>query len=241
MTQRSLSESLVTALGRVADHEHPTEPAKKGPPPFNIAISREPGAKGTEVARAVGQRLGWQVYDQELVDLVAREMGTHVDMLRLLDEKPMSWLEQCVVSMVSQFNLNHDSYMVHLVAAIRSLGERGRCIIVGRAANFILPPGETLHIRLVGELHDRIAHMRKLKGMSERDAAHWVEKTAQERRNFVRKYFGKDVTDPDTYELMLNTSRLTVAESADVIVDVLHRLQARHKAAHAESHTLARA
>jgi cytidylate kinase len=240
MTQRSLSDSLVAALGRIADREHQTEASKKGAPPFNIALSREPGAKGTEVARAVGQRLGWQVYDQELVELVAREMGTHVDMLRLLDEKPMSWLEQCVVSMVSQYNLNHDSYMVHLIAAIRSLGERGRCIIVGRGANFILPPGETLHIRLVGELRDRVAHMRKLKGTSERDAEHWVEKTAQERKNFVRKYFGKDVTDPEAYELVVNTSRLTVAECADVIVDLLHRLQARPRAALAESHAPAR-
>jgi len=228
MTQKSLSESLVAALGRIVDHEHGVESERAFPRPFTIAISREPGAKGTEVARELGQRLGWAVYDQELVDVVAREMGTEVDLLRLMDEKPMSWLEQCVVSMVSQYNLNHDSYMVHLIAAVRSLGQRGHCIIVGRGANFILPPGDTLHVRLVGDLHDRIAHMRRLKGLTEKEAKRWVEKTTHERLEFARKYFGKDVSDPRLYDVMLNTSRLKVPECAEVIIDALQCLEARH-------------
>ncbi len=192
-----------------------------------------PAPEGPRWRGELGQKLGWAVYDQELLDLVAREMGTSVDMLRILDEKPMSWLEQCVVTMVSQYNLNHDSYMVHLVAAIRSLGERGHCIIVGRGANFLLPPAETLHVRLVGELHDRIAHIRKIKGMTEKEAAHWVEKTAHERRDFVKKSFGKDVTDPHLYDLVVNTSRMTVADSAEVIVAGLLRLEARQAAGQA--------
>ncbi len=228
MTQRSLSESLVAALGRIHGREHQIE--TRPAPPFSIGISREPGAFGTAIARELGQRLGWPVYDQELLTLVAKEMGTQVDFLRLLDEKPMSWLEQCVVTMVSQYNLNHDSYMVHLIGAIRSLGERGHCILVGRGVNFILPPAETLHVRLVGDLADRIAYIRKIRGLSEKDAARWVEKTAHERLEFVRKHFGKDATDPHLYDLVLNTSRMSVPDCAGVIIETLRRFEARQAA-----------
>ncbi len=230
MTQKSLSDSLVAALARIPDHEHQVVAERAYPHPFSIAISREPGSKGTEVAREVGRRLGWAVYDQELVDVVAQEMGMQVDMLRLMDEKPMSWLEQCVVTMVSQYNLNHDSYMVHLIAAVRSLGQRGHCVIVGRGANFLLPPAETLHVRLVGDLAHRIAHVRRLRGLTEKEAKRWVDKTAHEREDFTRKYFGKDVTDPHQYDVLVNTSRLTVPECAEVIVEGLQRLEARRSA-----------
>jgi len=230
MTQKSLSESLVSALGRIIDQEPKLEPGRAGPPPFTIAISREPGALGNAVARELGQRLGWPVYDQELLNVVAREMGSEVDLIQLLDEKPMSWLEQCVVNMVSEYNLNHDSYMVHLIAAVRSLGERGHCIIVGRGSNFILPATHTLHVRLVADLPDRLAVIEKRRGLSKKEAARWEEKTTQERRDFVRKHFNKDVADPHLYDLMLNTSRLTVPEAADVIIEALQRREARHSA-----------
>ena len=34
-------------------------------PALTIALSRQAGAGGTEVARRVGERLGWPVYDRE--------------------------------------------------------------------------------------------------------------------------------------------------------------------------------
>jgi cytidylate kinase len=50
-----------------------------------------------------------------------------------------------------------------------------------------------------------------------------VEKTVQDRHEFVRKHFGKDVADPHLYDLVINTSRLTVPESAELIIQALHR------------------
>ena len=44
--------------------------ARQAKPAFTIAISRQSGARGTTTARAVGERLGWAVYDRELVERI---------------------------------------------------------------------------------------------------------------------------------------------------------------------------
>ena len=35
---------------------------------MTVAVSREAGARGTTVARKLGELLGWQVFDQETID-----------------------------------------------------------------------------------------------------------------------------------------------------------------------------
>jgi cytidylate kinase len=228
MIQKSLSDSLAEALVRAQDYKERQEhPETQGQPAYTITISREPGSQGPVVARAVGQRLGWPVYDGELLDRVAQEMGSRSNLLKLVDEKPIGWLEQAVVSLVAQFNLNQDTYMVHLIATVRGLGQQGRCVIVGRGTNFLLPAETTLRVRLVGDLKDRIAVAKLTQNLTDKEAARWVERTNHERHDFVKRHFNKDTADPHHYDLILNTSHLSVDECADIIVTAVHRLQAR--------------
>jgi Cytidylate kinase-like family len=63
--------------------------------PFAIAISRDSGANGHLIALAVGARLNWPVYDQELLRRVADDMGLRARMLESLDEKRADWLQDC--------------------------------------------------------------------------------------------------------------------------------------------------
>jgi cytidylate kinase len=228
MTSNSLADSLAEALVRATDYQRASAMAGTGAARwsrFTITISREPGAKGTAVARELGQRLGWPVYDEELLNLISKEMGTQVDMLKLIDEKPVSFLEQSVITMVSDYNLNQDSYMVHLVAAVRALGDKGACILVGRGASFVLPAATTLRVRLVADMPDRVAVVQKLKGLSAKEAAHWIEKTMNERQRFVQKNFSKDPMQPHHYDLLLNTSRWPAEAAAELIVDALQRIE----------------
>ena len=46
------------------------------PDPLSVAISRECGAGGAAVARALGERLQWTVYDRQIVDSIAEDSTT---------------------------------------------------------------------------------------------------------------------------------------------------------------------
>jgi hypothetical protein len=60
-----------------------------------------------------------------------------------------------------------------------------------------------------------------------REAAAWAERAERLRGEFVRRAFRQDVADPHHYDLVLNTSRLSVEEAADVIIRVLQGLEGR--------------
>src|SRR5262249_8181983 len=141
---------------------------------FTIAIAREAGAPGTSVAREVGRRLGWLVYDHELLERIAHEMGLRVSLLASIAEGRVSWLEEAGEQFAAVPIIGENSYVRHLIETILSLGTHGQCIIVGRGAPHILPPETTLRVRLIGLREDRIAATSQRLGISAEEAARWV-------------------------------------------------------------------
>src|SRR5262249_35244300 len=71
-----VSEALIRATRQHDIHRvaaEIVEPCGASARPFSIAMSREAGTRGPAVARAVADKLGWKVYDNELLELVARD------------------------------------------------------------------------------------------------------------------------------------------------------------------------
>jgi hypothetical protein len=167
------------------------------------------------------------VYDHELLQQIAQEMGLRASLLESVDEKRVGWLRSFLESWSSAPAVSESGYVWHLVETILSLGAHGACIIVGRGAGQILPAETTLRVRLVGPLEERIAAISRALGASRDEAARHVETTDRERVRFVQDHFQKDPTDPRNYDLVLNAVRFGSLEYADLIVAALRRLQYR--------------
>ena len=58
-------------LRRQMERQEAERSAGLSTPKLCITISREAGARGSTVARLVGKKLGWTVYDQELLEYIA--------------------------------------------------------------------------------------------------------------------------------------------------------------------------
>src|SRR5438105_12963980 len=103
MYERTSSERMPDALVRATRHwemQHQmaagvADAAADLTPRFTIAISREVGAQGTTLARAIGERLRWPLYDHELVERIAQDMHVRVGLLDSGDEKRVSWIQEC--------------------------------------------------------------------------------------------------------------------------------------------------
>jgi hypothetical protein len=195
------------------------------PPPFTIALNCETGANGPAVARAIGDRLGWHVYDHELVERIAQEIGVRADLLASVDEKRMSWLLEILQGFTSGPTVSESAYVHRLAETLLSLAAHGECIIVGRGAAQVLPPATTLRVRLVGPLKDRIAAIQRRYGCSTEQASRWVEETDRERKAFIEDHFYKDITDPHQYDLVLDAFRFPPTQSAELVVTALRQLQ----------------
>jgi cytidylate kinase len=215
----------------VESHAHA---ASGKPPAFTIAMEREAGTQGTLVAKEVGKLLGWQVWDHELLERVAQDMGLRTRLLKSVDERQQSWLVEIAEAFLSAPMVSPASppvteieYVDHLVKTVLTLGVHGECVIVGRGAAFFLPPETTLRVRLIGRLQERIATLSRTEKLSEYDAVRRIRTLDRERTEFVRKNFSKDPTDPHYYDLILDGPRLSVVRKAQVIADALHRFEAQ--------------
>lgn len=203
-----------------------TTPEQTALDSFTIAVSRETGTPALEIARQVGDRLGWPVYDREVPARIAQELHLPVGVVEEIDERRQSWLLECLRSMNSHCDLSESRYFRQLISVVRSLSEQGRCVIVGHGAEFLLPPHSTLRVCLVGNREDRVAAFARARNLDRWSAARKLDQIDIERSRFLCEHFHVDPSQPRNYDLVLNTSQWSPSDCADFILRALH-----HKAA----------
>ena len=195
-------------------HREATEEIKRIPV---VTLSREPGSGGRIVAQKLAERLGFVVFHQEVLHEMAQKAKISEQMLANLDERGLSVLEDWIASLVNSRHLWPDEYLHHLMHVIGTIGKLGQAVVVGRGANFILPPERRFRVRIIGSRKVRIQNVAREFGMTEEDAKRRVIKTESDRQAFVRKYFNADIAEPINYDLIINTDTLSVTNAVDVI------------------------
>lgn len=189
-----------------------------------LLISREKGAGGKETARVVGQRLGWQVFDRQIVDAIAERTRMRQQLIENLDERTRGGLEEFLRDVLTK-DIGSTNYMLHLRQVLLALGQQGDVVIVGRGAEHILPHQFALRARLVAPIDIRVDRIARSNGLT-RDAAYaLVTKVDQQRKDFQHGHFQKDASDPMQYDLIVNTGSLSVEATAEIVLSALkHKL-----------------
>ncbi|HEY7329914.1 MAG TPA: cytidylate kinase-like family protein [Gemmataceae bacterium] len=190
---------------------------------FTIAISREIGTPALEVAQQVGDRLAWPVYDREVPKRIAEELHLPLAAVEGMDERRKSWLLECFEAFGSGRELSQSRYFHHLICVVRSLGEQGHCLIMGHAAAFLLPPQQTLRVRLVGDRHDRIAALGRASRLDHWTATRQLDQINHEHSRFMREHFHVDPSQPRSYDLVLNTSQWSPSDCSEFILHALRQ------------------
>jgi cytidylate kinase len=224
---KHLASALRTLSGHLDAGASPDRPPPPEPPTrFTIALSRQAGTPASTIAREVGQRLGWAVYDRELLDRIAADQRWRLEQLERVDERHLGWLLETCESFLGVPLVAESAYVHQLVKTMLALSLRGECIIVGRGAAQRLPPSTTLRVRLFAPRRSRIVALAQQEGISEKQATRKVKELDREHRLFVRRNFFKDPGDPDEYDLVLNAARLPVPACTRLILEALSGMQA---------------
>lgn len=186
-----------------------------------ITLSREPGSGGKFVAKAVAERLGLELFHQEIINAMAENADTTARIIRTLDERSLSMIEDWVSAAISERHLWPDDFSRVLMRVIGTIGRHGKAVIVGRGANFILPPENRFRVRIIAPLEMRVNHVAETYGVTKKEAQRRVLRTESDRQAFVRKYFYSDISDPANYDMILNTGTLSVESAAAAICSAL--------------------
>ncbi len=183
-----------------------------------ITISRLPGSNTEKIVEALSEKLGFEVFDARLVELLAKDAKLSAAMVESLDEKNVSKMDEWMKGFTSGRYLGPEEFIGRLVRIISSIGSQGRGIIVGRGAGLMLPPEKCLRVLLVAPLEARIVNLAKqLKIPQEQARLRIIQKEADSKA-YIRKYFKVEMTDPLLYDLVVNTAGLKTAVVAELIM-----------------------
>lgn len=196
----------------------------EGHAPFKpvITISRSKGAGGTAVAEAVAERLGFRVYDRELVEQIARNAKVMQAIVQTVDERTRSAIENGIKEILTASDLSYREYLENLSRVVLTIVRHGSAVIVGRATHRVIPQRSRLAVRLVAPLERRIQRHMELTGVNEKTAAQEVALADAERHSFAKKHFQVDDEDPLLYDMVINTGQLGFPTVADLIVTAFH-------------------
>lgn len=225
------SDQIVAALAHLSGYNESHHVNKEEEPRVTIAISRQAGSRGPQIAQAAGARLGWPVYDHELLTRIAEEKGLSRRLLEHLDERRVHWLEQIIAGLSTKTTSpTEGTYLKQLLELVVTLGQVGHCIIVGRGAAYVLPAATTVRVHVVAAHALRVSNVERSQGVSRAEAERWVDKTDAERESFVRSHFHHDFRDLLNHDLVLNAGRYGIDDCADMIVLATRLREAQVKA-----------
>ncbi len=181
-----------------------------------ITIEREYGSGGGGIARALADRLGWKLWDQEITRAIASRLKCDVKSVEQREERlDPTFYRLMKIFMRGSYEDSYTGGGLELLDAehlsrlfeevVKNIASKGRCVIVGRGCPwFLRERPDAFHAFIYAPAEEK---MRRLKeqGKSRSEAEELLETVDRERAAFVKKYYGKIWPQRDLYHLMINS------------------------------------
>ena len=190
-----------------------------------VTIDREFGSGGHEVARRLADRLGISFYDEEIIARAAAKTGYHEEYIRDIDERAPEFSFAGVFSTMDTFQsspftkIQEEEFNI-----IRDIASEGSCVIVGRAADFILSEERHVSIFIFAPFEDRVRRKLQIHNTAEPEnlfdvpeVERRVKQMDKQRRRYYEFYTDNKWGGRDGYDLLINTSRAGVEGAVDII------------------------
>lgn len=187
------------------------------------------GAGATQIGQKVAERLGLPFHGQAFSSAaIAGQSQAEDDTNRALLADVLSLLGGAYSTLESREVVATQGDKYQMVAdnnrAVLQFAEEGG-VIMGRNAPVILADRpNTIHVLLTGDVEDRVKRAAKFLGISEAESARRRAHEEDIRRQMSKTLYGWDPVDPQRYDLLINTSRISMDAAVNAIVDAIqHR------------------
>jgi cytidylate kinase len=198
-----------------------TGKSKNATPRLVVTISREAGCDAHAVAEILSDKLGLSLYDRQIIEMIAKDKEVATRVVATLDEKGQSELTNWVNESLMGLELSSAAYFESLKKVLFTIVSHRNAVIVGRGANVMFPPEKRVAIRLVAPFETRVKHVMEQNDFTAKRARTFVTKVDEERRQFIRKYWDRDICDSTLNDVVINMA--TVKPDAIVgIVKAIH-------------------
>jgi cytidylate kinase len=195
-----------------------------------VTISRQTGSGAHVVAEKLAACLQthtpsdarpWTVFDRNLVEKVLEDHNLPHRLARFMPEDRVSEIADMMDEL---FGLHPPSWTLvrQTTETILHLAELGNVILIGRGATVLTNKLEYVyHVRLVGSLEKRVAHMQELNGLNKQAALELIRREDRGRRRYLKTHFKADLDDLLLYHLVINTDLVPYEAAAQIIADAM--------------------
>jgi cytidylate kinase len=183
-----------------------------------ITVSSEPGSGGSIIAQEIAKRLDFDYFNRDMVEGIAESAEIRSTVIDSIEKERLSGIEDFIASLIKDQYLYPGIYLQHLLKVVGTIGKHGRAVIVGRGANFILPPEERFAVRVIAPLEIRVQNVARWHKVALETAKQRVIRRESKRRAFVRQSFNAKITDPHNYDLIINTGRMRIDAAVEAVI-----------------------
>ncbi len=176
-----------------------------------IAIGRQFGSGGHDIGKVLAEKLGYDFYDAEIIQMTAGTTGYTPEFVKKNEEIMTNSL---LYDLVNQMYLNtdrqdeapKDKIFEAECQVVRNLAKKGNCVIVGRCADYVLRnSGNCLKVFFSAPLVSRIRRVAQRQNISEGEAKATVQKNEKLRADNYRYYTRRMWGAAENFDLSLNT------------------------------------
>lgn len=180
-----------------------------------ITISRGTLSGGEALAVRLSQKSGFPVLGLEVIRDAATQYG--------ISESAISQqLKQGPGVIDRLMGEKRGSYVVALQSALAERALKGSFIYHGLAGHFLFPGvPNILKVRLVAPLAQRVKSVVGKKGLTEEEAAKYIENVDEKRKRWTRFLYDADWTDPMLYDMVINLDQIGLDTACGMILQAL--------------------
>lgn len=182
--------------------DNPDIALKPSKPGVIITIAREHGSSGKQIGKCVANALGIPFYYKEMITLAAKESGLNREFISDIHKNSPDIMRDLYLSS------NAVQYAIKAQdAIIREIAENGSCVIVGRAADYILKDYDNVVRIFIHAPQDyRIQRIMDVYGDTPKEARVNIERSDKARASYYEHISGTHWGDARNYELTVDSS-----------------------------------
>ena len=200
-----------------------------------ITISRQFGSGGRELGKRLADRLGWDYYDKEIIETLAREQGMKAeDVQYALSHHGWHNVQLTYRNSFSHLGFDHDARTQLLRRQreiIRAIAEAGNdCVIVGRDADVILQEYHPFRVYVCADVQARLARCMKHEAkkpeaerLTERQVLGNIRRIDKNRAHTREVLTGKSRGDSSMFDLTVNASHWEIKGLTAAVADFAMR------------------
>ena len=198
--------------------------------PIIICVGRQLGSGGHDIARMLAMDFNAKYYDQELLNLAAKESGFSEKVFKQNDEKKGFLKSLLNLQMphvgggMYSADFSQESLFQFQSDAIRKAALEGSCVFVGRCADYVLRDfPNVVSVFVSASMRARIDKLLAQQTVTPQQAKRLILQAEHRRAEYYNYYTGKKWGAAESYDLCINSSILGLVETEKFIADFIRK------------------